>query len=204
MNTNLSRNLFLVLSLLTLLAFGIRCIPYHRCFQNGHVYLYGQDSYYHLLRINQAATGGFHIPRSDPYAGFPEGFQPFWPPYLDQAIAGIGWLFSTGEPSEALLLQVAAWTPPVLGALTVLPVFWLGALFFNRWIALWGTFLFALLPGHVMISIVGRMDHHVAEIFFPLCHYAFYLQARRNLLMESQRPFRALAWGSGLTLAFSY
>lgn len=187
------------------IAFGIRIIPYRQCFEADRVHLYGQDPYYHFIRICQAAfSPGFHLPDTDPRAGYPDGFQPFWPPYFDQAVAAIGWLLSGGESSEAFLLKVAAWLPPILGALSVIPVFFIGLLFFERRIGLLAALIFALLPGHASYCVIGRIDHHFAEIFFPMCLYAFHLAARNAFDRGKPRTSIIFSILAGISLAASY
>ncbi len=196
---------WLLLAGIVVLAFGVRIVPYRRCFEGDRVYLYGQDPYYHFMRIRQAAfSPGFQLPDTDPRAGYPDGFQPFWPPYFDQAVAAMGWILSAGETSEQLLLQVAAWLPPILGALTAIPVFFIGLLLFNRKVALLAALVFALLPGHASYCVIGRIDHHFAEIFFPLCLYAFHLAARNAFDRGSARASIVLSILAGISLAASY
>ncbi len=196
---------WLLLAGIVALAFGARMIPYRQCFEGDRVYLYGQDPYYHFMRIRQAAfSPGFHLPDTDPRAGYPDGFQPFWPPYFDRAVAAIGWILGGGQPSENLLLRVSAWLPPILGALTAIPVFFIGLLLFERRIGLLAALVFALLPGHASYCVIGRIDHHFAEIFFPLCLYAFYLAARKAFDREKPRASIVLSILAGISLAGSY
>ncbi len=196
---------WLLLAGIVTLAFGARMIPYRQCFEGDRVYLYGQDPYYHFMRIRQAAFSQcFHLPDTDPRAGYPDGFQPFWPPYFDQAVAVIGWILGGGHPSENLLLHVAAWLPPILGALTAIPVFFIGLPLFTRKVALLAALVFALLPGHASYCVIGRIDHHFAEIFFPLCLYAFYLAARKAFDRGKPRASIVFSILAGICLAGSY
>ncbi len=83
-----------------------------------------------------------------------------------------------GSPSEHLIDTVSAYFPAVLGALTVIPVFFIGKALFNRWVGLLAAALTAVLPGEFLgRSLLGFTDHHVAETLFTTTLMLFLILA---------------------------
>jgi len=140
-----------------------------------------------------------HIPAFDYFMNFPDGAKPPWPPLYDLLIAAVAWTAGLGLPSQRLVETVAAVMPPVLGALTVLPVFFFSRRLFDERIALWGAFFFSLVPGHIQYTFVGRPDHHAIE---PLVLMIFSLMVIISLETRSRgRHPRLMPVLGGVVLA---
>jgi Archaeal glycosylation protein B long peripheral domain len=124
------------------------------------------DCYYHLRRILLTAADFPDVPIRDPHINWPIGADCGWPPGFDQLGALFALVFGGG--SEAGRARAAAILPVVLGAACVLGAVALTRALLARhprrdWIALAAGWLLALLPQAIASSMVGRIDHHVAE-----------------------------------------
>ena len=150
------------------------------------------DVLYHVLRCEQFVRGTGEV-WTDSGIEYPVGAQVLWPPGFDAVIA----LFTAGlhgrdAPREAIE-WVAAWAPVIWGVATLLLIGFMAAAWFGRGVALVATFLAAILPVNSWWSILGRTDHHVAELFlFLLALLAF---------ERSSRSSRWSGWSGVLGLA---
>ncbi len=114
----------------------------------------------------------------DPYTFFPQGVTVPWPPFFDGLVAGIARLASMGSPSQHTIDVVGAYVPPVLGTLTIIPVYFIGKELFNRWTGLLAAALVVVLPGEFLNrSLLGFTDHHVAESLFTTVTILFLILA---------------------------
>jgi dolichyl-diphosphooligosaccharide--protein glycosyltransferase len=73
---------------------------------------------------------------------------------------------------------VAAYVPPILGTLTLIPVYFIGKELFNRWAGVIAAALVAILPGEFLHrSLLGFTDHHIAETLFTTVFALFLIMA---------------------------
>ena len=160
--------------------------PYHLVFGSEQVKFTGIDSWYHIRIVDNLVHNFPHLNSFDPYMLFPGGggtSSHF--PFFDYLLAGIIWLIGLGSPTEHTVNVVAAYFPAILGALTVIPVYFIGKTLFNRWAGVVSAGLTAILPGEFLWrSILGFSDHHVAEVFFTTTAMLFLLLAIRNSKRE--------------------
>lgn len=121
------------------------------------------DPYYHLWRVFQTLRDYPRVPVFDPAMNHPKGAVVIWPPLFDLAVATAARLAGHGPGDVDAVERLAARVPPALGALSVLPVFFLSRRLLGdpRW-ALLATAVFAFTPIHVWYSRLGFVDHHVA------------------------------------------
>lgn len=135
-----------------------------RVFAGPNVRFAATDCWYHVRLVENLAT---HFPRPtafDPYAVYPDGQRVPVAPLLDWLIAGASLLLAGGRPDTSVIERVCAYTPPVLGALAVVPVYLLGVLLLNRTAGLLAATLIVISPGHFLTrSLLGYTDHHVLE-----------------------------------------
>lgn len=182
---------------LFLLAFAIRCIPAPRLFGEA-VPLFGTDAYYHLRRVlfrleNPSASLGF-----DRYINFPHGGQPIWPPLFDWLLAWIAWpVYTGGDPESAARVELwLAWLPPLLGATTVVLLYFLARRLFDETTALVSAGILSLLSGHFWYSQIGFVDHHA---LVALLSTALLLLAVRLLEHRAAGLVNGWAVASGVT-----
>jgi asparagine N-glycosylation enzyme membrane subunit Stt3 len=89
----------------------------------------------------------------DPYLAYPTGAPVPMPPLYDWTLAAVARAFGD---SLSAFEHVAAWSSPVLAALTVLPVYAGGRVVGGRGVGLGAAAIFALLPVSVIRSRVGE------------------------------------------------
>ena len=165
------------LALLCAAAWALRMLPWRQVFTPEGIFFYEADPYYHLRRIMLIVQHFPQVPVFDRYMAYPEGAYCFWPPLFDFSIACAAMVAGCGHPSQRLVETVAALAPPVIGAITVIPVFFLARMIFNRAAAFIAAMAIALMPGHIAYSTIGRVDHHVAETLFFVLASLFLLKA---------------------------
>ena len=88
------------------------------------------------------------------------------PLLFDLVVGGLAWVIGLGAPSLRTVEVVGALVPPILGALTTVPMFLIGERLFDRRAGLLAAGLLAIAPGQFLArSLLGFTDHHVAEAF---------------------------------------
>jgi len=106
------------------------------------------------------------------------------------------WCVSLGNPTPQSIDTIAAYFPAVLGALTIIPVYFLGKVMFNRVIGLIAAGLIAILPGEWLgRSSLGFTDHHVLEVLLSTTAIMFLVMA-----IKSQRGKWLIIYGLLSTL----
>lgn len=160
-----NRQTVLWLALFATIAFAVRVgIFYHAVFANDFVTFVETDAWYHMRLVDATIR---HFPSRiwfDPYLVYPGGEPVNAGPFFDWIIAGIALVIGLGAPSPRMVDLVGAYVPPVIGMLTVIPIYVLGRELFSRRAGLWSAFIFAVLPGQTLLrSAIGFTDHHCAE-----------------------------------------
>jgi len=151
-----------------LLAFAVRALPYPSLMLGrGDTVFFGNDAYYHARRVWYSVVHFPTVLERDPYMNFPHGGEPIWAPTIDWLAAGLVRLL-VGADDPAAMEQILIWTPPVLGALTVVGVYGLVARHFSRGSARVAAAILACLPAHIWYSQLGFFDHHVASALATL------------------------------------
>ncbi len=100
---------------------------------------------------------------------------------LDWIIAAAALVLGAGAPSPRLVDVVGAYVPPVLGSLTVVPVYVLGRELFSRRAGLWAGLMVAVMPGQLLQrSLLGFTDHHCAEVLLSTTALMFVVLALKT------------------------
>ena len=170
------------LLILCIISLYIRtALPHDQIFVDGSVWFKGIDAWYHMRLVDNLLH---HFPQRisfDPYIFYPHGATVSWPPFFDWLVAGAAWLVGLGSPSQHTADVVGAYLPPILGTLTIIPVYLIGKELFNRWVGLIAAALVTILPGEFLNrSLLGFTDHHVAESLFTTVTILFLILAVRT------------------------
>jgi oligosaccharyl transferase (archaeosortase A-associated) len=152
--------------------------PYDSVFSDGEVWFKGADPWYHMRLVDNLVHHFPHIIYFDAYSSYPHGLVVPWPPFYTWLIGGAAWIIGLGHPSHHLVETVGAFTPAVLGALTVIPVYFIGKELFNRWVGVISAAILVVLPSEFLNrSLLGFTDHHVAEVLFGTTIILFLIMA---------------------------
>ncbi len=156
-------------------------LPYANSIQAGSIMISDFDPYYHL-RIGEYTVQHFpNVLAFDPYVDFPNGFWIGWPPLYD--------FLASAYAMVAMALfhvdyQVGVATfPAVLGALAILPVYYITKLVFDWKAGIVAAALLTVIPANLLRSMVGNLNHHVAaEVLFPALLLFFFMLALKGQL----------------------
>ncbi len=138
-------------------------LPYARVFSGDWIKFTSFDAYYHMSVVDNLIHNVPH----------PVSYQ-----FFDWLLAGTIWVIGLGSATEHTVDVVGVYFPAILGALTVIPVYFIGKELFGRWPGIISAGLIALLPGEFLgRSILGFTDHHVAETVFSTVTILFLILA---------------------------
>ena len=154
------------------------CLPYDQIFTGDWIKFSSVDAYYHMRIVDNLVHNFPHLISFDPYMLNPSTTLITRIHFFDWLLAGIIWVIGLGSPSQHTIDVVGAYFPAVLGALTVIPVYFIGKELFNRWVGVISAGLIALMPGEFLgRSILGFTDHDVAGTLFTTVTIMFLILA---------------------------
>ena len=142
-----------------------RLRSYGNFVRNGEVYFRGNDAWYHFRETSYLLENWPSTLPFDVWTGFPVGrsagqFGTLW----DHIMAVSVWVARPimGSTEEVMLIMA-----PIVGSLVAIPTFFIARRFVDRFAALAGAVVLALLPGTFFnYSLVGFPDHSAAEVLF--------------------------------------
>ena len=160
-------------------ALWIRLLPSKSIFlSNGLVKFTSNDPWYHTRTLNVLLENYPNRMFFNPMTNYPHGSYVHFGPLFDQMMAITSLILGLGNPSSELVNHVGAYFPAVLGALTVIPVYYIGKYLGGRKTGILAAILIAFAPGQFLArSIVGSTDHHVAEVLFSTFFIMFFMLA---------------------------
>ncbi len=194
----------LIAGILLTVCFGVALyfrvvLPYHNVFVGDWIKFTGVDAYYFMRLADNLVHNFPHFISFDPYSLYPSGSlisTQFWPYF----ISGVAWVAGLGSPSQHTVDVVGVYFPAVLGALTTIPVYFIGKTLFNRWAGVIAAGLVAILPGEFLgRSILGFTDYHVAEVSFTTVTMLFLILAVKAS-RDKQLSFSSLRHRQWVTL----
>jgi len=176
----------LIVGIIIAIFFGVAlylrvCLPYDQVFTGDWIKFTSFDGYYHMRLVDNIVANFPHYISFDPFTRYPSGCLVVWPPFFDWFLAGIIWVIGLGSPSQHTINVIGAYFPAILGALTVIPVYFIGKELFNRWVGIISAGLIALMPGEFLSrSILGFTDHHIAETLLATTTILFLILAIKS------------------------
>ena len=181
----------LAVAIIGFAAFWIKTLPSDTVFlSDGSVKFATNDAWYHMRTLKLLLE---HYPDRiffNPMTNYPNGSYIHFGPLFDQMMAITSLLLGLGNPSSNLVDTVGAYFPAVLGALTVIPVYYLGKYVGGHKTGILAAILIAFAPGQFLSrSMIGFTDHHVAESLFSTFFMMFFMLAlisakKKNLHFE--------------------
>ncbi|MFC7213383.1 oligosaccharyl transferase, archaeosortase A system-associated [Saliphagus sp. GCM10025334] len=159
---------------------------------DGSPRLSGVDSWYHWRTIQWTAENYPFTMPYEVYTGYPTGtYVGHFGTLFDQLIVTAAMIVGLGNPSPETLYMVALVSIPLMGALTAIPVFYMGRRLGGTIGGLVSIVLLALVPGSFFYrSAVGQLDHHIGEaLFMAIAVLAMMVAVRAG---ERDRPIYEL------------
>ncbi len=166
--------------LVMLFALLIRLFPLSSLFSNGRVTFVSYDSYYHMRSILYTTQHFPHYLFSDSYINFPFGFDISWPPLYEILASLAALILGLGNPSISTIELVAAVFPVVLGILSLISLYFAASKLFSRKVGFYSIVVLAIMPIHLMVSMFGATDHHVAEILISTTAFALFIYSLKD------------------------
>jgi oligosaccharyl transferase (archaeosortase A-associated) len=152
-------------------------LPYHQVFVDGRVWFLETDSYFYMRNIEVMVQHFPHFNTFDPYMLFPGGAGALIRPFFAWLVSGTI-LLARGATTLYHMEVIAAYIPPILGTLVLIPVYFIGKELFNRWVGVMSAALVAILPSEFLHrSLLGFLDHHVVEVLFTTVSVLFLIMA---------------------------
>jgi oligosaccharyl transferase (archaeosortase A-associated) len=162
-------------------------LPYAQVFVGDWIKFTGTDAYFFMRLVDNLVHNFPHLITFDPYSLYPGGSGIGIRSFYIYLLAGITWLIGLGSPTQHTIDVVGVYFPAVLGALTTIPVYFIGKSLFNRWAGVIAAGLIAILPGEFLgRSILGFTDYHVAEVLFTTITMLFLILGVKS---AKQRDF---------------
>ena len=173
----------IALGIIFAIALYIRAVlPYKSVFlADGTIRFGGNDPWYHMHLVHALLHNYPHALFYDAHTIPPYGVYIHFGPLYDHTIALLSIIAGLGHPSSHLVDVVGAYFPAVLGALVVIPVYFIGKHLHNRGTGLLAALIIATLPGQFLSrSLLGFTDHHVAETLLSTTTILFFMLALRS------------------------
>jgi len=170
----------LMLTFVFLLALFIRSyFAYETSADNDYIVSGGSDSYYWRRIIDYHAETGLNLFR-DPLLNYPDNLINPRPPFFSMSVAVpavlMEGLFESIDDSVGFFF---VWSTAFWGALTVVPVYFLGKETFGRRVGMAAALFFAIMPAHVQRSVLSNADHDALILFLIVTIFYFLLKAIR-------------------------
>jgi oligosaccharyl transferase (archaeosortase A-associated) len=166
-----------------LIIFGIAlalrvCLVYGNVFVGDGVRFMSVDPWYHIRLVENLVQHFPHLIGFDPFTLYPYGQEVWFAPLFDLLLGFFIWVIGMGSPTQYTIETVGAYFPAILGALVTIPVYFIGRELFNRNVGLLSAGLIAILPGQFLFrSLLGFIDHHIAEVLFSAITALFLILA---------------------------
>lgn len=153
-------------------------LPWKAVFVGDTVRFSGEtDAWYHMMLAKSTVINMQRL-WFDPMTYFPQGTGLHFGPFNSWTIAIFSYIFGLGHPSMHTVEVVGAVLPAALGALLVIPVYFIGRELAGRSCGLVSALIVAVLPGSLFArTTLGFVDHHAAEAFLSVLTMMFLLMA---------------------------
>jgi dolichyl-diphosphooligosaccharide--protein glycosyltransferase len=177
-----TKYIVLCLALFVAVALFIRVYyPFDQVFTPEGVKFTANDAYYHMRLIDNLAHNFPKMTFYDQFYITPGMSTTVGAHFFDWMLAAITWVIGLGHPNESLVNMVGTYTPAVMGAFVVIPVYVLCKSLLNRTAGLIAAAIMAVIPGEFLgRSVLGAADHHVAEVLLSVTAIMFLVLAIKS------------------------
>ncbi|AKB50006.1 Oligosaccharyl transferase [Methanosarcina barkeri str. Wiesmoor] len=169
----------LAVGIIGFVSLWIRILPSDRVLLPGGIVKFTtNDAWYHMRTLRVLLENYPHRMFFNPMTNYPTGSYIHFGPLFDQMMAVTSLILGLGHPSSHLVDTIGAYFPAVLGALTVIPVYYIGKYLGGHKTGILAAILIAFAPGQFLSrSMIGFADHHVAESLFSTFFMMFFMLA---------------------------
>ncbi|AKB55713.1 Oligosaccharyl transferase [Methanosarcina barkeri MS] len=181
----------LTVAIIGFVSLWVRILPSDRVLLPGGIVKFTtNDAWYHMRTLFVLLENYPHRMFFNPMTNYPNGSYIHFGPLFDQMMAVTSLILGMGNPSSQLINTIGAYFPAVLGALTVIPVYYIGKYLGGHKTGILAAILIAFAPGQFLSrSMIGFTDHHVAESLFSTLFMMFFMLAlisakEKNLRFE--------------------
>ena len=168
-------------------------LPYKDVFTSNGVVFTGNDAYYQMRLVESFVHNFPRLQGVDPYLAFPGTGWNVVPSFFQWMLGVLIWIVGLGSPTEHTINAVGAYFPAILGAITVIPAFFIGRELWGKhgnWAGIVAAALVAVLPGEFLgRSILGFTDQHVAETLLSTTAILFLIKAIKSARLAG------ISWG---------
>jgi oligosaccharyl transferase (archaeosortase A-associated) len=167
-----------ILALVFFASLALRiAVPWDQVFAGGWIKFTDNDAYFYVRLLDNLSRHFPLLGSYDPYNIYPGGRDLSGQPlFFVYCMGFFAWLLGGGSPSQHTVDLVGVFFPAGLGALLVLPVFFIGRAIFNKWAGLAAAGFIALMPGEFLIrTLLGNTDSHALEILLSTLFMLFLL-----------------------------
>ena len=145
----------------------------------------GNDPWYHMRVVDVILSNYPHTMWFEAFTQFPTGRNMVFAPLFDWVLASLIYVFTLGNPTPHQVEVIGAYFPALLGALVVIPTYYVGKWVFDRNTGLLAAILIAILPGAFLHrSLLGFTDHHVAETLMSTVTAMFLIMSLRTMRLN--------------------
>ena len=177
----------------------VRMLPAKALVLSGRGYYIGTDPFYHYRETLGIVRSFPRVPRWDPWTFYPYGTATNqFGTLFDWLVAAYVVATQGKDAPEQYVQEVLGVYPAILGALLIVPFYFLAKRLLGTAGAVIASVTLAVLPGEFLIrSIAGYSDHHVAEALGALLSIlGVYVAAERG--HAAREALRAREWRSPL------
>ncbi len=154
-------------------------LPYDRIFTADWVKYSSSDAYFHMRLVDIFVNNSpFSSIDFDPYLVFPGGDTVGSFQFFEKFMSAIIWIIGLGSPTQHTIDVVGVLFPAILGALTIIPVYFIGKELFGRWVGVISAGIISLIPGEfVGRSVLGFTDGDIFSVLLTSLSILFLILA---------------------------
>jgi len=172
--------------------------PYSNVVVDGQVWFREFDGWYHMRLVDNLLANFPHTTPFDPYSFYPHGIEPPFHPLTRWLIAIPAMLVGGLTPSAQTVDMVGALYPAILGALTIVPAYFIARRLGGYVAGALAALVLATMPGEFLSrTLFGFTDHHATEALFSTLTLLSLLLATRAAAAEGVTLKSLRAGGPG-------
>ena len=145
-------------------------LPYDNIFTAEWIKFSGMDAYWQMAQVDRIAPD------------FPAYItQIFTTPLFVWVLSALTWCAGLGSPTQTTIDTVGVYFPAILGALTIIPVYFTGKAIGGRGVGVVAAIMITILPGEWLgRTMLGFTDHHVMEALLSTITMMFLIMALKD------------------------